>query len=372
MSEGPVAALADADERVRERRAAVEEVGEETLRTLAEAHADLTTLLDRYEEPATGTGDFEEFIQFQGAVATLVEDLPDDLSERAAFEEVSELLHKRQLRTTHFDRARGLLAPVADLAARLDRREEALERYREARRAVAARRDELRARVDRLQSLLDYEDVDFDAPVERLRGPVEAYDEAVADAFATFRAEASARVVLSWAETVAADYPLVPVVAPPDELLDYLREHPAREETVPTLVEYADYSRSKLAHYVDDPGRFAATVGGNRTYLARLDADPLTVSFPPPPADRLRYRCEELVSAVGRFDDGAAVAACREVRDLARRDDYDRLRRAAVARDRLDAEERERLQSGAVREDLREVREDLARVRDALREYPER
>jgi hypothetical protein len=368
----PVAALADADETYRDRQAAVEAVGEETLRTAADAHDELTRLLDRYEEPATGTGDFEEFIHFQGEVATLVEELPDDLPEREAFEDVSELLHKRQLRAKHFDRARERLGPVADLAARLDRRDEALTAYREARHAVEARRDEVADRVERLAALVEYEDAPLDAPVADLRAPVETYDDAVRDAFTRFRREAPAREVLSWAATVARDYPLVGVGAPPEALLDHVRERPVGTESVPTLLEYADHSRSKLDHYVADPGAFLAAVGGDRTYLERLDAAPLTVGWPPPPADRLRFRGRELVSAVGRFADEETVARCRAVRALARRDDYDRLRRAAVASTRLSEAERDRVQSGAARADLGDARESLARLEDALDECPER
>jgi len=371
MTDDAVGALTDAADRLREREAAVEEYGEDALRTVAEAHRELTALLDRSEDTATGTGDFEEFIEFQGRVATLVEDLPEDVPKRAAFEAVSETLHARHLRSKHFATARDHLAEVEPLVDCLDARDEARDRYREARREAVERRDEVAERVDCLESLVAYEDVDWDAPVADLREPIETYNDAVAAAYDDFRAEAPARDFLGWVATVARDYPLVGVTEPPADVLAFLDEAAVGAEPLPTLLEYAGYSRSKLDHYVADPGRFLAVVGGSETTLSGLSPDPLTVAWPPRPADELRFRCEELIAAVGRLDD-AAAARCREVRALARREDYERLRAAAAARDALDADERERVASGAARESLATARDRLADIEDALAEHPER
>ncbi|MFB6120009.1 MAG: hypothetical protein ABEJ68_02700 [Halobacteriaceae archaeon] len=371
MTDDLAAALADADETYRERQAAVEEYGEDALQTVADAYRDLTAVLDRSEDSATGTGDFEEFLEFQGRVATLVEDLPEDVPKREAFEAVSEVLHARHLRGKHFSQARDHLADVEPLVERLERRDEALETYREARLAVIDRREELQSRVDHLESLVAYEDVDWNAPVTDLRDPIEAYNDAVADAVTDFEESAPARDFLDWLGTVARDYPLVDVEAPPGDVVAFLADAAVGAEPLPTVREYAGYSRSKLDHYVADPGRFLAVVGGSETYLAGLSADPFTVDWPPRPADELRFRCDELVAAVGRLDDDAA-ARCRDVRALTRRDDYERLREAAVARDVLDADERERVASGAARESLAEAEAELARLDDALDAHPER
>jgi len=364
--------LTDAAESLDERQAAVEDVGADRLRTAREARDELTALLDRYEEPATGTGDFEEFIHFQGEVATLVEDLPDDVPEREAFEAVSDILHKRQLRASHFERARERLAPVADLAERLERRDVARERYRSARGDLREVRERLRERVRHLEDLAAHDGLDLDADLSPLREPIDAYDAAVTDAFDDFRREAPAREVVGWAATVAADFPLAGVSAPPDDLREFLRRAGAGEEPLPTVAEYADYSRSKLDHYVADPGRFLAAVGGNRTYLDRLDGTSLTVGWPPPPAAEVRHRAAELVAAVGRFADDEAVARCRAVREVTRRGDYERLRRVAVVRESLSDADRERVAAGRASEDLERAREALDAVEGALEAHPER
>ncbi|MFB6221564.1 MAG: hypothetical protein ABEH90_09005, partial [Halolamina sp.] len=109
---------------------------------------------------------------------------------------------------------------------------------------------------------------------------------------------------------------------------------------------YADFSQSKLDHYVEDTTAFRTTVPVHRTYLDRLGPEPLTVGHPPPPADELRYRSAELVSVVGRFAGTEPVVLARELASLARRDEYDRLREAAVAENELSAAQREALRSG--------------------------
>jgi hypothetical protein len=132
------------------------------------------------------------------------------------------------------------------------------------------------------------------------------------------------------------------------------------------VLEYAGYSRSKLSHYVDDPDEFRRQVARNETYLSRLDATPLTVDWPPPSAAQLRHEAGELVAVVARFADESVVARARSVRDLTFRDDYDRLRRSAVARDELTEAERDRLASGAVADELARLRDERDRLRAAL------
>jgi len=365
MSDTHVDRLREARQRLVDARDAVEAVGEARLEAVRDAHRDATDLLDRYEGRATGTGDFRAFVEFQESFVELVEGLPDDLPAREAFEEANDHLDQRRLGENDFERARELLQPAADRAALLADRDRATERYETARRDARQRLQELDDRIDHLERLQRLGEADLDAPVERLRDPVESYNDAVREAWAQFRREASAREVFRVVEASRA-YPLAAFRRPPADLREYVASSPAGEESIPTLLEYADYSSSKLSHYVDDPRALRTRVATGRTYLERLDAEPLTVSWPPPPPDRLRYLASELVSVVARFAPDDVVARARRLRRLPGDVDYERLRETALARDELDEQERERLERGAVEAELDAARDERERIEAAL------
>jgi len=354
--------LASEADRARE---AVADVGEDRVAAAADAHDEAVALLDRYEERATGTGDFEAYLEFQSQFLDLVEELDDDLPGHESFEEAGEAMDRRRLRERDFDRAREALAEVERYRDLLERRDEAAERHRSARHEAREVREAVAERIEALERTRELGDADLDAPVERIAEPVEAYNEAVREAFDAFYRGASARDLFAWLET-AQSYPLVDLRRPPRGVREYVEAHAAGERPVADLLEYADYSASKLDHYVDDPGALRAKVATHRTYLERLDAEPLTVGWPPPEADRLRWLGEELVAVVGRFADEPVVARARAVRELPRETDYGRLRRAAVARAELDERERERLRDGRVAEDLDALREARAALDAAL------
>jgi len=230
---------------------------------------------------------------------------------------------------------------------------------------------------DRIADLDDLQrlgDADLEAPTERLRDPIEAYNDRVRDAFDEFRRSVSARDFLDFVVKTRA-YPLVGFESPPDDLHEYVASHEAGEEPVDQLLEYADYSKSKLDHYVADPEALKRNVSTRRTYLRRLGAEPLTVNWPSPPAETLRFRVRELTSVVARFaddvDDGDEVLiALRDVRDLPRETDYQRLRDSAQARAQLGPEERERLASGEVADELAAYRDGKEMLEETLAEYP--
>lgn len=344
----------------------VADVGESRLRDLDEAHERLTSLFGRYEERATGSGDFQAFIQFQEAMAELVEDLSNDLPEREVFEDVDERMQKRRLTERDFEAARDRLAPVEDLIARLDERNEAAGRVRSLERQVRDAIHEVRQEIDRLETVKELGEADLDAPVADLRDPIAAYNDSVRKAFERFRTTEPARSVIGLIDT-AQQYPLLSVQSPPADLLEYLRRAEVGTEPIPTLVEYTEYSRSKLQHYVDSPATFQRIVGGNRTYLDRLDVDPLTVEWPPPDPATLRWRADELVSMLDRFAPPETVQALETVLAKARaEEEYRRLRRAARARAELTDEERERLAAGTIEDQLVAARERLDALESAL------
>jgi hypothetical protein len=362
--------LAAADDALTEARERVAEFGESDLQQLADAYDEFTALLDRYEEPATGDGNFETFIEFQGKVEQFVERLDEDILLRESFEEADNHLQQRRLSESDFAHVREQLQPVADLAARLDERREASERYERTRKRIRTQIRELNERIDDLERLQHLGDADLDAPTERLRDPIDTYNDAVTEAFEEFRREEPAREVFAFLEATTA-YPLVPFRRAPEELRSYVAEHPPGTEPIPELLEYAGYSRSKLDHYVEDAGALKQAVGTQKTYLRRLDADPLTIGWPPPTATELRWRCQELTAVVNRFAP-AVVEYLRTVAALPRETDYQRLRDSAVAEAELSTSERERLRTGAVTSDLEEARESRERLRAALEEYPSR
>ncbi len=366
-----VADLEAAHDRLAAVESEIAEVGEGRVERTAEAYDRATDLLERYRETATGTGGetFRKFVEFQEEFVTLVESVDDDLPGAEAFETASDRVDGRRLSESHFDRAREALEPVAEVAELVDRREAARDAYADARRDTVRRLRTVEERVGSLERLTRLGDADFDAPVERLRDPIERYDEAVRADFEAYKRDAPAREVLSFVATTAA-YPLVEFREPPEDLRSYLDRADAGEEPIPTLLSYADYSRSKLDHYVADPDELKARVATNRTYLERLDAGPLTVSWPPPDAGTLRRRADELVSVVGRFASEETVAALRDVTDAAREEAaYERLRRTAEAEAELTDDQRDRLASGAVEADLASLREERETLAAALDEY---
>lgn len=364
---GAAQRLREAAQDLRDAQAAVEDRGGAgALSTVASTLRDLDRLLSSYEDSATGTGDFQSYVTFQEEVATLVEDLPEELPEREAFEAALEAVEKRRLSASDFQAAREALAPARELTSLREARAEAREAFADARRDARDRLSAVTDGVERRERLLELGDADLDAPVDELREPIAAYDDAVVDAFGEFRRTESARVVLD-ALASAAAYPLVDVRSPPDELLAYVREHDAGADPIPDLLEYAAYSRSKLEHYVDDPTALTSAVGTRRTYLDRLDGSGFTVGWPPPAAETLKHVTRELLSVVSRFADEDTAAALRAVRELAWREDYQRLRTAAVALDELGPAEREKLASGAVDDELdalRAERDDLEAALD--------
>jgi hypothetical protein len=365
-----VADLGEAHERLERARERVAEFGEDELAELASVYRAFTDLLDRYEDDVTDDGgDFETNVQFQSEIAEIVKDVSDDMLLSETFEECDDALQKKWFHESDFEHVRKQLEPAGDLVARLDERDEARREYGEARRNLDRRVRDLDERIADLERLERLGNADLDAPTERLREPFEAYNEAVTDAFRKFRNERSAREVIDFLDEMRA-FPLVEFDPPDDRLRSYLSEQPPGEETMGTLLEYADYSQSKLDHYVEDPAKLNHVVGGRQTYLDGLDAEPLCIGWPPPTATELERRCRELTSAVNRFAPDV-VEQLRAVKALPRETDYDRLRDSALARESLTDEERAHITEGNVEAELadaRELRESLAQTLD---EYPE-
>lgn len=366
-AQASVEALAAARRELERAEAAVEEIGESDLETLDSIYDEFTSLLGRYEDRASGSGNFQAFIEFQDHIAEFTQDLPEDLPERETFEEIDERLQKRRLTESDFEWARSRLEPVEDLIGRLEDRSEA-ERLLEATKGdVRTAIRETRNHIDRLETVRSLGAADLDAPVEALRDPIERYNESVREAVTAFRRTEPATEVLALFRT-ARRFPLVSVPEPPEDLWEYLESAPVGEEPIPTLLEYADYSRSKLAHYVESPATFARVVGGSRTYLNGIDAEPFTIDWPPPAAETIRWRGRELIAVLNRFAPKETIAAFRDAYEMARADPerYATLRRTARAKTELTESEREQVADGQIEDDLEAARERLETLEDAL------
>ncbi|WP_336327397.1 DUF7118 family protein [Halovenus sp. HT40] len=366
-----IAELERCEEELDRRQRRVEEYGEDELADLTEAYDSFYEVLDIYQDQVTGDdGDIQTIVEFQSEIDRVMTAIPDDVLHADIFEECDEYLQQKWFSDSDFEHVYDQLDPVADLAEWLGDRDEALDAYRKARRDVRARIRECEAEIDDLERLAELAEADLDAPIERLEEPIQEYNDAVKAAFREFKRSASAREVVRFLDEMEA-YPLVEFESPPRDVAEYIEDNPTGEEPIATILEYADYSRSKLDHYVDDPNKLKHAIEGHRAYLEALDGDPLTIEWPPLSAEELRYRCRELTAAVNRIDP-AVVEQLREVESLPRETDYERLRNSAVVRQELSAEERERLQSEAIEDELAELRAERDRLEEALENYPER
>ncbi len=367
MSEGPLERLREARADLEAAEASIEAIGEDRLASLETTRERLARLFSRREGEAVGTGReaFAAFASFKLELTSLVEDLDEDLPEREAVERAAGVFEKSRLSEGDFARAREELEPVDETLSVLDEREAARRAYRDARRAAAARVEALDERIERLERLSTLDPGDLDASVDAVRDPIEAYDAEVSSAFSRFLSEASARDVVSFLRTTER-YPLVPFEPLPPDLVAYVEGSEAGRKPLPTLLNYAEYSRTKLSHYVADPDALKRRVATNRTAIERLDSTPLEIGWPPPRSAELRWRIRELRSVVARFGGEELIVRLREIASLAREERYERYRTAALARSGITDEERALVRSEAVEGELAAARERRTRLREEL------
>lgn len=365
--------LRDATAAYREATDAVEEYGREQLEAVRDAYEEMGSLLRQFENKATGTG-AEEFVrtaQVRHNVTNYVEELDESLPERAAFERAASRIDKRRLSPSDFSKARDALSPVESLVDRLEDHENTREALKTARQDTTERLEDVETRIDELERVRELAETEAQVDLTPLRTPVEQYNNRVTEQFQAMRTDESARSLFELLDR-ARSYPLVYVNQPPQELSAFVFEAPAGEESVTQLLEYADYSRSKLNHYVDDADQLKRRVATQRTYLERLDAEPLTVSWPPPTADVLPWRTRALRSVVAPLLDETATEALRDLEALARdQDRYERLRRGAAADAELTDEDRDRLERGEVRKELDRLKTEEEQLEAALESAPD-
>jgi len=351
------------------RRAQVETVGRDRLETAADTYRLAHRVLDQYESDAVGTGDFGSYLEFEGRFAEVV-DVDDDAFAADAFAAADEAVDKRRLTERDFEAAREALEPAAEAVALLEDREDAATAYRLARNDAEDAQAALTDRIDELQSAAEMADADLSVDVDRIREPIRSYNDSIREAFASYYRSASARDVFDLLKRADAT-PFVDVDLPPADLKAYVDEHEAGTEPLPTLRSYAEYSNSKLEHYVEDVGALRTAVAVHQTYLDRIDAEPFTLAWPPAPGDELAYEIDELIPLVSRVADDETVAALRSIRDYTRNAEYDTLQRAATVRDALDPQTRELVATGVIDERLNAARETQSILEAVLEETAE-
>ena len=344
----------------------IADLGRDRVEAAVDAYRQAHRVLDQYEEDAVGSGDFASYVRFEGAFANAV-GVGDDALASDAFAAADEAVDKRRLSESDFAAAREELEPAGEYVDLLTERDDAVDAYRAARKETIDAKKALEARLDELRDVASMADADLTADVDSLRDPIEAYNDAVREAFREFYKSASAREVFAFLDR-ADSTPFVDADVPPTALAEYVADYAAGEEPLPTLIEYADYSNSKLEHYIDDPGALRTAVAVHRTYIERLDAEPLTIDWPPATGAELAYEIDELIPLVSRIAADETVATLRSVRDLAREEEYERLRRVAEVRDALDEPELDLLERGVIDDRLQEAERTLTLIEAVLAE----
>src|SRR6056297_2175399 len=171
----PLEALEAARNRLDTIDARIADYDEDTVEEVATAYRTATDLLEDYVDRATGTGkeNFQAYIELEGKFDGLVSGLSEDLPEYESFEDALEAIDKRRLSESDFERAHDALEPAARYADMLDEREAARANLTEARKTASKRLRTLDDEIDERERLLELADADLDAPVERLREPIE-------------------------------------------------------------------------------------------------------------------------------------------------------------------------------------------------------
>lgn len=368
-----VETLTDAADAYRQANTAVEAHGRDTLNQLADAYEEARRLLTQYEEQATDTGieEFVRFAQFKQSFSALVESLDEELPATDAFAAAQTAIDKRRLTKDDFETARAELAPVREQLSLLDDLDAARDRLIDARHQAAARHDELTAEYERLQRVKRLGTADLDRSVSPLREPITTYNDAVRTAIQTLRRDRPAREFLAVLDR-AQLYPLVPLPEPPTRLQTYLTESPAGTEPVATLLEWLEYSPSKLRHYVADPTAFRQAVATERSFLADLRPAPLLLDWPPPEPDVVPYLTRSRRRVIGSYLQPDASQALRQLEACARdKTQYEQLRATAVAQAELTDAERAALESGTLPDQLAETEAAIDAIEAALTAAPD-
>lgn len=355
-------------ETLEDAHAEITSVGVETARSTREYYDRFAALVDRYREEATGTGEFESYVAFQEKMVDLLDRIDPETVYRAEdFEHAIDRFERRIIREKDFRRAERDLSAVRELVETIETAEELQAELEDERGRLESRRRELRSRLRTLEREIQDADRIEDVDPSELVSTIEAYNACVEDEFTEFLHSAPAIEVAGLGQK-AADLPLVDVAPPDPAAVELLQSMDLGRETVPTLLEYAGYSDSKLAHYVDDPVEFRRTLP--RAWFETLSADDFSVSMDESGAV-MRYKLPELIRIVGEFADEECVGRLRKLHTLAETGEYDPMRRAHRVANDLGTTDVETLRErkSATESDLERIEERIERIESARRYF---
>lgn len=357
----------DLDEAIQEltqKRRTLREEGIEEVREARGLYHELQRYIDRYREPATGHGDFESYIEFQSVLAEIEEQLDGGVYGERGFRDAIQRFESRTLREKHFRRAENDLQGVRETVEVLERVEEIEDELRSERGRLGKRRKELEREIDDLERGIREASEAPDADASRLESLLDSYNEAVEREYESWLSSAAAREVVGHVYR-ASGMPLIEAEGVDRSTVEALEVSEVGDESVERLLELAEYSDSKLQHYVDDPTRFRSELP--TAWFRVADAEPYKLS-PDMQEGVVERLVPELVRVVSEFASERTIEVLREIGDLARCGRYSGMRRALMARQTtggVDAESLQEEKQGMERE-LDQVRDDLERIDEAL------
>ena len=163
-ADDPVREAGEAAARLRERydelrriESRIDGYGRDRVEAAADAYRRANRILDRYEEDAVGSGDFESYVRFRGEFGDAV-DVDDDLPAAEAFEAADEAVDKRRLSDEDFATAREALEPAGEFVDLLEAYDDAVDDYRAGRKAAKEARKRLESRLEELREVADMAD----------------------------------------------------------------------------------------------------------------------------------------------------------------------------------------------------------------------
>ncbi|MDY6765077.1 MAG: hypothetical protein SV377_05240 [Halobacteria archaeon] len=344
--------MVDVSETIQELKRArqrIEDIGLEKAKKTHDFYSELSETMDEYREDAVGTGDFETYVEFQGILDDMLERVKknqDEIHRPEDFERVIDDFEKRVIRESDFRHAESTLSDVRELSETIDRINEIEKELRYEKGKLERRKSELESRLKSIKRKIDTAKGVSDIDPSPLVSLIESYNSSVETDFEEFYNNAPAIKVARIGEK-ARDFPLADIKPLDKETVRILERTGMGRKTVSEVLEYADYSDSKLSHYIDKPEEFRRNV--SQTWFKLLSADDFKISVETP-QNLIKHKVPELVRVVGEFGSDETVRKLREIHSIAERGEYAPMRRAYLS---------EKETGDKNLEDLQEEKEDI-------------